>query len=134
MASGWRGSRRAAVRGIRGAITAEANTKTAILGATTEMLTALIKANSLDPEDIAAAWFTTTPDLNAEFPAVAARRLGWTEVALMCGHEMSVPDGMPRVVRVLVLVNTDKRQSEVVNVYLRETRSLRARGTETEQP
>lgn len=118
------------VRGIRGATTADANTRDAILSATREMLERLVEANQLDPDNVAAAWFTTTPDLNAEFPAVEARRMGWTHVALMCGHEMSVPDGLPRCIRVLVLVNTDKKPQELVNVYLKEAKNLRSRGME----
>ena len=123
-----------AVRGIRGATTAEANTREAILAATGEMLERLIEANRLCAEDVAAAWFTTTPDLNAEFPAVAARRLGWEHAALLCGHEMGVPDGLPRCIRVLVLVNTDKKPRELVHVYLKEARDLRSRGMEARAP
>lgn len=116
------------VRGIRGATTADGNTKEAILSATREMLEKLIHDNHLRAEDVAAAWFTTTQDLNVEYPAVQARLLGWTEVALMCGHEMGVPDGLPKCIRVLVLVNTDKKASELVNVYLRGAINLRQRG------
>ena len=73
-------------------------------------------------------FFTTTRDINAEFPAVAARHIGWTQVALMCGHEMDVPDAQPRCIRVLVLLNTEKSQSDIQNVYLREAVNLRSRG------
>ena len=76
------------VRGIRGATTAECNTKEAIVQATKELLEELIEANDIEADDVASAIFSTTPDLNAEFPAVAARQLGWIYVALMCGHEM----------------------------------------------
>ncbi|MCH7706478.1 MAG: chorismate mutase [Chloroflexi bacterium] len=117
-------------RGIRGATTSTANTKEAILEATTEMLERLIEANNLDKERIAAALFTTTRDLNAEFPAVAARLLGWTEVALMCSHEMDVPGALPACIRVMVLVNTDKQPGEIVNVYLRGAVNLRNQGTD----
>ncbi len=117
-------------RGIRGATTSTANTKEAILEATTEMLEQLVEANRLDKERIAAALFTTTRDLNTEFPAVAARLLGWTEVALMCSHEMDVPDALPSCIRVMVLVNTDKQPGEIVNVYLRGAVNLRNRGTD----
>ncbi len=117
-------------RGIRGATTATSNSKEAILEATTEMITALMEANRLEPDALAAALFSTTPDLNAEFPAVAARRLGWEYVPLMCGHEMAVPDAQARCIRVLLLVNTEKTPQELVHVYLREARNLRARGTE----
>ncbi len=116
------------VRGIRGATTAEDNSKQAIVSATKEMLERLVEANDLDVDDVASAVFSTTPDLTAEFPAVAARQIGWTYVALMCGHEMAVPDAQDRCIRVLVLVNTDKSARELTNVYLRDAANLRARG------
>jgi chorismate mutase len=117
-------------RGIRGATTSTANTREAILEATTEMLDRLIEANALDKETIGAALFTTTRDLNADFPAVAARLLGWTEIALMCSHEMDVPGALPSCIRVMVLVNTDKKPGDIVNVYLRGAVNLRNPATE----
>ena len=116
------------VRGIRGATTAVENTREAIREATHELLVELVDANGIDPDDIAAAMFTTTQDLNAEFPAVAARQLGWTDVPLMCGHEMVVPDAQQRCVRTLVMVNTDKGPRELSHVYLRDAKNLRDRG------
>ncbi|MCH7746389.1 MAG: chorismate mutase [Chloroflexi bacterium] len=118
------------VRGIRGATTAESNTKEAIVQATKELLEELIEANDIEADDVASAIFSTTPDLNAEFPAVAARQLGWTYVALMCGHEMAVPDAQTLCVRVLVLINTEKSPQELSNIYLRGAKNLRARGME----
>ena len=118
------------VRGIRGATTAEENTGQAILKATGELLQELVRANDVDSEDVAAVIFTTTPDLNAEFPAQAARRLGWTDVALMCGHEMAVPDGLPSCIRILMLVNTEKSQKDLEHVYLKGAKNLRSRGME----
>lgn len=112
-------------RGIRGATTCEENTREAILEATHDMLVRLIEANGLHPDDIASAIFTTTPDLNAEFPAVAARALGWLDTALMCGHEMAVPGSLQRCIRVLVHWNTERRADEVVHVYIRGAKSLR---------
>lgn len=112
-------------RGVRGATTCESNTREAILEATDEMLRLLIAANGIAPDDIASAIFTTTPDLTAEFPAVAARALGWTDTALLCGHEMSVPGSLSRCIRVLVHWNTDKTASEVVHTYIRGARGLR---------
>jgi chorismate mutase len=112
-------------RGIRGATTVDANTPEAILEATTELLTELVRANDFDVEDVASAFFTTTPDLNAEFPAVAARNLGWTDVALMCGHEMSVPGSLPQCLRILLHVNTEKSPQELAHVYLRGAKVLR---------
>ncbi|MDP9316794.1 MAG: chorismate mutase [Chloroflexota bacterium] len=111
--------------GIRGATTAEANTHEAILEATNELLLLLIEANDLQSSDIGSAIFTTTPDLNAEFPAIAARRLGWHDVALVCGHEMSVPGALPLCIRVLVHWNTSKTQSEIKHIYIRGAKNLR---------
>ena len=115
-------------RGIRGATTADENTKEAILEVTKELLAAIVEANGIDTQDIAATFFTTTQDLNAEFPAVGARQMGWVDVPLMCGHEMNVPDGQPMCIRVLVLVNTEKSQQEMSHVYLKGAIGLRNRG------
>lgn len=112
-------------RGIRGATTVDENVPDAILEATTELLTELVQANSLDIEDIASAVFSTTTDLDAEFPAVAANRMGWTSIALLCGHEMQVPGSLQRCLRVLLHVNTEKSQHEMVHVYLRGAKVLR---------
>ncbi len=112
-------------RGIRGATTVDSNTPEAILEATTELLTELIRANDIHLNDIASATFTTTRDLNAEFPAVAANRLGWTDIALMCGHEMDVPGSLSMCVRVLLHVNTTKQPHELRHGYLRGAKALR---------
>ncbi len=82
-------------RGVRGATTVKANTREAILEATAELLQAMAEANGINSEDVASAFFTSSPDLNAEFPALAARQMGWTDVALLCGHEMQVPGSLP---------------------------------------
>ena len=116
-------------RGIRGATTATANTREAILEATRDMLARLIEANGLRPDDIASAIFSTTLDLNAEFPAVAARELGWLDTALFCTHEMAVPGSLPRCIRVLIHWNTTRRADEVVHVYIRDARTLRPERT-----
>jgi chorismate mutase len=114
------------VRGIRGATTVERNSREAILEATTDLLQQIIEANGFDADDVASAVFTTTPDLNAEFPAVAARQhFGWTHVALSCGHEMAVPGSLAMCLRILLHVNTSRRQDEVVHVYARGARVLR---------
>ena len=113
-------------RGIRGAITVESNSREAILTAARELLDELISLNDIRKEDVASAYFTTTPDLNAEFPAVAARNgLGWSNVALMCGHEMSVPGSLAMCLRILLHVNTDRSQDEVTPVYLGGAAALR---------
>ena len=119
-----------AVRGIRGATTTEEDSEAAIIQATTELLAQIARENALDPGDIAAAWFTTTPDLTSEFPAAAARQLGWGDVPLMCAHEMAVPASNPRslahCIRVLLLVNTTVPSSAIRFVYLRGAEKLRA--------
>lgn len=119
------------VRGIRGATIAEANTAEAIVASTTELLTELVGRNGIDIDDIAAVMFSATADLDAEYPAVAARvGLGWTNVALMCGQEMRVVDSYPRSIRVLLLVNTEKAAGEFENVYLRDAVNLLLRGSD----
>ncbi|MGB6836740.1 MAG: chorismate mutase [Dehalococcoidia bacterium] len=112
-------------QGIRGATTVEANTREAILAATTELLTEMVRANEVRTEDVASVIFTTSPDLNAEFPAVAARTLGWTHVALLCAHEMNVPGSLPMCLRILLHVNTARGPDEIVHVYLRGAQVLR---------
>lgn len=117
--------------GIRGATTADANSRDAIILATEELLRTMVEANGVAEADVAAVFFTTTRDLNAEFPAVAARvRLGWERTALLNAHEMDVPDGTPSVIRALMLVNTDRSKDELVHVYLKGAQRLRARGIE----
>ncbi len=112
-------------RGVRGATTVEANTREAIVEATTELLAELMRANDLRVEDVVSAFFTTTRDLNAEFPAVAAGQMGWIQVALLCGHEMDVPGSLPMCLRILLHVNTEKQAQELVHVYLRGAKALR---------
>ncbi len=102
------------------------NTQEAIIAASKELLQNMIEVNKVEIGDIACILFTTTPDLNAAFPAVAARELGWKQVALLCGHEMDVPGSLPRCLRILVLFNTDKRNEEIVHVYLKGAEVLRA--------
>ena len=113
-------------RGVRGAITVEDNKSDELLAATTELLQKLMEANQVQAEDIACIFFTTTPDLTAEFPAVAARRMGLDTVPLLCGHEMSVPHGLPRCLRIMMLVNTPRQPGEMVHVYLKGATGLRS--------
>ena len=121
------------VRGIRGATTADSNDREAILDATRELLEELVKANDVSADDIAAVTFSATNDLDAEFPAVAARvHMGWTEVAMMCGNEMNVPGGQERCIRVMILVNTNKRPEELKRIYLRDAANLRTRDGKAE--
>lgn len=122
------------VRGIRGATTVEVNEPEPILEATAELLAELMRANGLQVDDVASAFFTTTRDLNAEFPAVAARRMGWQDAALLCGHEMDVPGSLPMCLRILLHVNTDQEPRKLVHVYLRGAKILRTdRKNEQEQ-
>ncbi|MDR5710085.1 MAG: chorismate mutase [Armatimonadota bacterium] len=113
------------MRGIRGAIRVEDNTAEAILRASRRLLQEMVRANAVEPEEVAAVIFTCTPDLNATFPAEAARDMGWNRVPLLCGQEMDVPGAMTRVLRVLMLVNTSLPQEEIVHVYLGEAEKLR---------
>jgi chorismate mutase len=112
-------------RGVRGATTVDGDGRDEILLATGEMLWLLVQKNGIETDDLASAIFTTTPDLVAEYPALAARKLGWLDVALLCGHEMAVPHGVPRCVRVLLHWNTSKPASEIEHVYIRGARNLR---------
>jgi len=112
-------------RGIRGATTVERNDQEEILAATTELLQLLVLHNDLQTEDIASAIFTVTDDLNAEFPAVAARDLGWTEIALMCARELPVPGSLDQCIRVLLHVNTERSAAEIQHIYIRGAVSLR---------
>lgn len=114
-----------ACRGIRGATTVEANTAEAILAATGELLAAMVEANGLAAEDIASAVFTVTADLDAAFPAQAARQLGWHQVPLLDAIEIPVPGSLPRCVRVLLHWNTGRGQAEIRHVYLRGAAGLR---------
>jgi chorismate mutase len=112
-------------RGVRGAITVSSNNEDEILTATRELLSALVQANGIEADDIASIYFTTTSDLNCTYPAYAARQLGWYDMALLCGHEMDVPGGLAKCVRVLIHWNTIKAAKDINHVYLREARSLR---------
>lgn len=114
-----------ACRGVRGATTVKENTKEAILEGTYDLLSTMILVNKIHPDDVASVCFTTTIDLNATYPAIAARQHGWYDVALICGHEMDVPDGLPMCVRVLIHWNTPLSPQEIVHVYLKEAKSLR---------
>ena len=114
------------VRCVRGAIVAEENQPEAILSATRELLREILLANpSLQPADLASVFFTTTEDLDATYPALAAREMGWANVPFLCGREIPVPGGQRRCIRALLHWNTDLAQDEVRHVYLGEAASLR---------
>ena len=112
-------------RGIRGATTVEQNEREEILAATTELLQLLIRSNDLRAEDVASAIFTVTDDLDAEFPALAARHLGWTEVALICTREIPVQNSLRKCIRILLHVNTTRTAAEMEHVYIHGAVDLR---------
>jgi chorismate mutase len=112
-------------RGIRGATTVEKNTAEDILEATRELLDTLIRVNEIDSSEVASVLFTTTPDINAVFPAAAARDYGWETIPLMCSHEMNVPGALERVIRILIHYNTDKSKDDIRHIYMRRAIELR---------
>ena len=112
-------------RGIRGAITVETNTPEAILAATRELLERIVVVNGLRVEDLVSVIFTATPDLNAVYPAPAARDIGWVNVPLLCIQEMDVVGSLRRCIRVLVHWNTDLPNERVRHVYLGDAQALR---------
>jgi len=122
------GARAMNCRGIRGATTVDANTAEDLLAATRELLQEMVSTNGVREEDVACILFTTTPDIDAEFPAVAAREIGFSETALLCGHEMNVPGSLPMCLRILILFNTEKRVEEIVHVYIKGAKGLRSWG------
>ena len=112
-------------RGVRGATTADSNSRDDILTATRQLLALMIHINEISPDDVSSAIFSTTVDLDAEFPALAARQLGWLDVPLICTHEINVPGSLGLCVRILLHWNTEKRQGEVTHVYTKEAIKLR---------
>ncbi|WP_371368700.1 Chorismate mutase AroH [Sporomusa rhizae] len=113
------------LRGVRGATTVTANNREEIFERVAELLTAMTSENTIDIEDIGAVIFSSTPDLNATFPAAGARRLGWVQVPLFGTQEIECPEALPLCVRVLILWNTDVRQQEIKHVYLHDAVILR---------
>jgi chorismate mutase len=112
-------------RGVRGATTVEANTREAILEETRKLLALMIRLNEVESTDVASAIFTVTADLNAEFPALAARQLGWFDVPLLCTNEISVVGALPKCVRILIHWNTDRAQTDITHVYMNEAVRMR---------
>jgi chorismate mutase len=112
-------------RGVRGATTVEANTREAILAATRQLLALMIRRNGIESADVASAVFTLTKDLDAEFPALAARQLGWLDVPLLCGYELNVPGSLGKCIRILLHWNTEKSQKEIQHVYIHGAIQLR---------
>lgn len=120
------------VRGIRGATTVDLNTEEEILEATRSLLEEMVAANGVDPDDLAAAYFTVTADINAAYPAKAARQLGWQHVPMLDGLEIPVPGSLQRCIRVLLWWNTDCPPSRVCHIYQRQAASLRPDLSSTE--
>jgi chorismate mutase len=112
-------------RGVRGATTADSNTRDDILTATRQLLGLMIRVNGIEPEAVGSAIFTVTRDLDAEFPALAARQLGWLEVPLLCTYEVDVPGSLRQCVRILIHWNTDKSQHDIHHVYTKDAVRLR---------
>ena len=112
-------------RGVRGATTVENDDREEILNATRQLLALMIRQNEIQSEDVASVQFTVTADLKSEFPALAARQLGWLEVPLLCGYEVSIEGSLERCIRILLHWNTEKVQSEIHHVYLHEAKRLR---------
>ena len=112
-------------RGVRGATTVESTSREEILTATRQLLALMIRLNDIQADDVGSAIFSITQDLDAEFPALAARQLGWLDVPLICTHEVNVPGSLPNCIRILLHWNTDKAQSEIQHVYIKGAIKLR---------
>jgi chorismate mutase len=113
------------VRGVRGATTVENNTRDEILTATRQLFALMIRLNGIESEMAASAMFSVTTDLNAEFPALAARQLGWLEVPLLCTYEIDVPGSLKKCIRILINWNTEKSQHDIKHVYIKDAVRLR---------
>ena len=114
-----------AVRAVRGATQVDEDERQQVLDATTELLRSVLERNGLEPADLISVIFTATPDIRSEFPAYAARQMGITDVPLLCASELDVPGAMPRVLRLLAHVETDRPRQDVRHVYLRGAAALR---------
>jgi chorismate mutase len=112
-------------RGVRGATTVASDCRDEILTATRQLLALMIRRNEIESTDVGSAIFTVTRDITAEFPALAARQLGWLDVPLLCGYEVSVPGSLPLCIRILIHWNTTKAQSEILHTYMRDATILR---------
>lgn len=114
------------IRGVRGATTVQNNTEAEIMTAAEELYTAMIDANEINPNDVASVFISTTEDINAGFPAKGLRQMeGWKYVPVMCMSEMPVPNALKKCIRVMIHLNTEKRQNEIIHVYLKEAKVLR---------
>lgn len=120
-------------RGVRGATTVEEDKPELILKATRELLALMIHVNGIHSEDVTSVIFTTTKDVVSQYPALAARQLGWLDVPLLCSHEMEVPGSLPRCIRILLHWNTERSQKEIQHIYLGAAQSLRPDKSITEE-
>jgi chorismate mutase len=118
-------SDRLTIRAIRGAIQIDVDSPDAIREATHELVAAVIERNGLCQDDIVSVFFTTTPDLTSQFPALAARDAGLTDVPLICATEIDVPGAMPKVIRLLAHVESTRPKSQIQHVYLRGAAAMR---------
>ncbi len=114
-----------AVRAIRGAISVESNTKEKIFEATNELLAEMVKRNDINREDMIAMFFTMTKDLNAYYPAAAAREIGYTDVPLVCYAELEIENSLRMCLRIMIQVNTEKTNAQIKHVYLKDAKVLR---------
>jgi chorismate mutase len=122
-----------ACRGIRGATSVDINDTDSIIAATRELLERIVSANDLSVNDVASVILTATPDLDAAYPARAAREMGWVNIPLLCMQEMAVVGSLPRCIRVLVLWNTDLPFDQIQHIYLGRARALRPDLAEEEE-
>lgn len=113
------------VRALRGATTIEKNSREDIMFETKNLLSEIVQANNINKDDIISVIFSTTRDINAAFPAAAAREMGWTDIPLMCTNEMDVPGSLEKCIRVLIHINSDKTNSQLRHIYLKEAKKLR---------
>jgi chorismate mutase len=114
------------VRGVRGATTVSRNDAEEITSATERLLREMIKANDIQPSDVASVFISATEDLTAGFPAAALRRLeGWNYVPVMCMREIPVPESLPKCIRIMMMINTTKEQKGIKHIYLEKAVSLR---------
>lgn len=120
-------------RGVRGATTVEEDKPELILKATRELLALMIHVNGIRSEDVTSVIFTTTKDVVSQYPALAARQLGWLDVPLLCSHEMEVPGSLPKCIRILLHWNTERGQQEIQHIYLGAAQSLRPDKSITEE-
>ena len=114
-----------AVRAVRGAVQLDVDEREHLLESVQELVRSVMSANGFDVEDLISVLFTATPDLHSEFPALAARELGLGDVPLMCTQELDIAGAMPRVVRLMAHVETDKARADIQHVYLRGAVALR---------